>query len=329
MYKGNRIGVVVPAFNEEAFVGEVIATVPAFVDRVYVVDDGSTDGTWAEIQRAARETNERATVELTDGGVRERRVVPIQHAENRGVGGAIKTGYLRAREDRMDVTAVMGGDAQMDPDLLDRIVDPVAEGRADYAKGNRLMNRDVDGMSQFRLVGNTILTVLTKIASGYWGIGDPQNGYSAISLDALETVGIEEMYEFYGYCNDLLVRLNVHRMRVADVPAPVTYGDETSHISYGTYVPKVSLMLFRTFLWRLWAGNVARRPHPLAACYGLGMAGGLAALVDGLRSRLTPRGDGRRSLGLLLASTLVFVLGAVLDAAENDELCVEVDGDDE
>ncbi|WP_253737448.1 glycosyltransferase family 2 protein [Halohasta salina] len=298
MYNEHTVAVVVPAYNESGFVGEVIETLPDFVDRVYAIDDRSTDETWAEITATAATVNsaaatgetasteERSAVDATstDGGAAfDRRVVPIRHETNRGVGGAIKTGYLRAREDEVDVTAVMGGDGQMDPDYLERIIRPITTGEAEYTKGNRLLNReDHAEMPRFRLVGNRILTLLTKIASGYWRIGDPQMGYTAISLDALRETDIENMYEFYGYCNDLLVRLNVAGHRVADVPSPLNYGDEHSDINYLTYIPRVSLMLLRTFLWRLWSGRRTARGMATLVLYVGGAAGTLGGLVTGL-----------------------------------------------
>ncbi len=249
MYEDNTIGVVIPAYNEEGFVGTVIETLPAFVDQAFVVDDCSTDNTWEEILG----TKDRLETEVVaDGGVGDEFVVAIQHDENRGVGGAIKTGYLSALDADMDVTAVMGGDGQMNPGELERVVEPVAAGRADYVKGNRLLpEANSDEMPRFRYIGNLILTGLTRIASGYWSVGDSQMGYTAISQDALEAVDIDAMFEFYGYCNDLLVRLSVADKRVVDVPVKATYGDEESDIEYSSYIPKVSLMLLRMFLWRM------------------------------------------------------------------------------
>ncbi|WP_254864792.1 glycosyltransferase family 2 protein [Halovivax gelatinilyticus] len=310
MYRDHTVGVVVPAYNEEGFVGEVIDTMPRYVDRVYVIDDCSTDGTWEEIQRHADRRNrdsvtvhydEDAVIEekpmtadggepVTDGGVTTKRfdrcVVPIQHEENRGVGGAIKTGYKRALDDEIDVTAVMGGDGQMDPDILHKFLDPIVEDEADYAKGNRLLYRDYrQGMSKWRFFGNSILTFLTKISSGYWKTMDPQNGYTAISYYALENVGIDAMYEYYGYCNDLLVKLNAKGMRVADVAMPAVYGDEESSIKYRTYIRKVSGMLLKNYLWRLKTKYLVLDFHPLALFYlfgvgtvTLGMLGGMWSL---------------------------------------------------
>ncbi|MFB6130540.1 MAG: glycosyltransferase family 2 protein [Salinigranum sp.] len=327
MYKEKTIGVVVPAYNEERQIGEVLRTIPAFVDRIYPVDDCSTDGTWREVKRVAEELNSRhSSVEgsgdrvsgeglLADGSATAyKRVRPVRHLENRGVGGAIKTGYRCAYRDGIDVTAVMAGDGQMDPDILDRILDPVVEGRADYAKGNRLLQReDHDNMPRFRFVGNRILTVLTKIASGCWHVGDPQNGYTAISYRALKTIDIDGMYEFYGYCNDLLVTLSLHGLPVTDVPAPVNYGDEVSHISYRSYVPRVSGMLLRNFLRRLRAEYVAPGVHPLIVLYGLGVVGtllGAARLLNVTSDRVA--GERLRSSAVTTLLSVVSILAALL-----------------
>ncbi len=307
MFENKTVAVVVPAYNEEGFVGTVLETMPEIVDRVYVIDDCSTDGTWKEIQRVANRLNRPL---VADGGVADddRFVVPIQHDHNRGVGGAIKTGYVRARDDGMGVTAVMGGDGQMEPSELERIVEPVATGRADYAKGNRfLRDDDHEEMPRFRRIGSAALTLLTNIASGYWQIGDPQMGYTAISNETLRTVDIEEMYEFYGYCNDLLIRLSAADRRVVDVPTSARYGDETSHISYTTYIPRVSLMLLRMFLWRL----AVKRDTPAQKLRsGLYLGGALLTLVGTLASVF------RRSptvLFVALCGAFGVVLGMVTD----------------
>ncbi len=270
MYNEQTVGVVVPAYNEAGFVGEVIDTIPEYVDRIYAIDDCSTDETWQEIQMHAEQANEtdqesRQKV-LADGGVADRdggvsdRVIPIRHEENRGVGGAIKTGYNRAYDDGIDVTAVMAGDGQMDPEKLPRLLDPIVAGEADYTKGNRLMCPGYqEGMPKFRLFGNRVLTHLTQISSGYWNSGDPQNGYTAISYDALDALDIDELYDDYGFANELLARLNVHDMRVTDAAMPAVYGDEQSSIEYHTFIPKVSKLLLKNYVWRLKTKYVAQR----------------------------------------------------------------------
>ncbi|WP_336023444.1 glycosyltransferase family 2 protein [Halobellus salinisoli] len=332
MYKENSIAVVVPAYNEEGYVGDVIDTIPSFVDVAYVVDDGSTDDTWNEIVTHAEAVNAERTPEA---GAYEDLVVPIRHDENRGVGGALKTGYARALEDEVDITAVLGGDGQMNPTELAKYLDPIAEGDADYAKGNRFMKReDLEAMPGFRLVGNSVLSYLTKFASGYWRTMDPQNGYTAISYEALASADIENMYEYYGYCNDLLVKLNVENLRVADVACSAEYlydDDWKSHIDYGEYVPRVSGMLLRNYFWRLKHKYLLRNFHPLAAFYFLGAVVSVIASAGLVGSGMMHDGDGPSGLGSwaigLLLGTAFLLIGIVLDHDDNEALELQVHDD--
>ena len=255
MYEGRRVGVVVPVYNEERFVGRVIETVPPFVDRLYVVDDASTDGTWSEINDHTVETWEDVdpqSVPLADGGEAGFRVVAIRHGHNQGRGGAVKTGYQATLEHDVDVVAVMDGDGQMDPSILHEIVDPVVRGEADYVVGNRLGQPGTwREMPPFRLFGNLLLTGITRIASGFWSLSDPQNGYTAISRRALEALNLDALYDEYGFLNDVLVRLNVHGFEVVNVPMHARYGEESSGIRYSSFVPKLSALLGWLFIWRL------------------------------------------------------------------------------
>lgn len=370
MYAEKTIAVVVPAYNERGLVGDVIDTMPSFVDRVYAVDDRSTDGTWTEIREHAERKNaeiESASPEVgsaadgaelsasSDGGERNevsrasaerssagsererserepRRtpsdggqyVVPIRREENGGVGAAIKTGYRRALDDGMDVVAVMAGDGQMDPDHLHRIVGPVAEGRADYAKGNRLRSRqDRGSMSGWRFFGNNLLSVLNKVASGYWGISDPQNGYTAISREAIEALDLDDVFDEYGFANDVLVRLNVAGMRVADVPTPPRYGNETSHIEYSSFVPKLSALLARGFGRRLTETFLRGDGRLIGPSYGVGTLAVTAGALGAVRNRLSD-GDGP-GLATVLVGVVSLALAVVLDMKRSDPLEIELD----
>jgi hypothetical protein len=205
----------------------------------------------------------------------------------------------------------------MDPAMLERVVEPVVAGRADYAKGNRLSSAEYRReMSVWRSFGNWLLTYLTKIASGYWGMVDPQNGYTAISLTALEAVDVEAVYDDYGFANALLTRLNVHGMRVADVSVPAVYGDEESSIAYSTFVPKLSALLLRSFVWRLRTKYLLRDCHPLAFLYGLGVAGTGAGLAAALQR------DDRDGLAATLVGLLALVLAMTFDREDNEDLHV-------
>ena len=235
MYQGYKLAIVVPAYNEEALIAETLKAIPPEADCVYVVDDGSTDNTRQIIT-----------------GFTDERIRFLSNGHNRGVGATIMRGYKEALEENVDITVVMAGDNQMDRKYLPELLAPIIEGKADYTKGNRLSClAHRQGMSTWRFFGNWVLTLLTKIASGYWRVRDPQNGYSAVTRDTLKRINLDKVYPLYGYCNDLLVKLNVAGCRVADVPIPARYGNEKSKIRYGKYIGKVSPLLLQGFLWRL------------------------------------------------------------------------------
>ncbi|MFO0652357.1 MAG: glycosyltransferase family 2 protein [Polyangiales bacterium] len=214
MLHGKRITVVVPAFNTSARVMRVIATLPAFVDACVVVDDASTDDTPAHLTSCA-----------------DPRVTVLRHTENRGVGGAIATGYLHALEDGADLAAVMAGDGQMDPDDLAALAEPVALGHADYAKGNRLGHPDcLRAMPLTRWIGNVALSAMTRAATGLSHIGDSQCGYTVVSRRVLERVDVARMWTRYGYPNHLLGALAFAGLRVVDVTVRPVYADERSGV---------------------------------------------------------------------------------------------------
>jgi glycosyltransferase involved in cell wall biosynthesis len=184
MYLEKTIAVVVPAYNEEKLINQTLNSIPALVDKIIVVNDASTDTTAQIVKKRAKEGH---------------RICFLEHEANQGVGGAIATGYEKARDMKIDVTVVMAGDAQMDPRDFIHIIEPVANGRADYTKGNRLFYGDAWNMiPRYRYLVNSFLSLLTKMASGYWHIADSQSGYTAISLLALQRIELSKIYKHYG-----------------------------------------------------------------------------------------------------------------------------------
>ncbi len=324
MYGGKSVGVVIPAYNEEGFIGRTIETVPTFVDRIYPVDDASEDDTWTEIEQSASQLNvypqDRNDV---------RRVVPIRHEYNRGVGGAIKTGYHEAVGDGMDIIAVMAGDGQMDPAVLPRMLDPIASSEAAYAKGNRLHRRyDREHMSRWRLFGNSLLTMLTRISSGYWQMTDPQNGYTAISRSALEAVPFEQLYDRYGFANDILVMLNGYGFRIADVPHKALYGEEKSYIKYRTFIPNLSWLLLRRFTWRLKTKYLIRGFHPLVLSYPTGISAIVLGLVIAMYAVMsTPGGlflSVVLSITIALIGAMLLIMSMWFDVEDNRGLVLQI-----
>ncbi|NWG17729.1 MAG: glycosyltransferase family 2 protein [Chloroflexi bacterium] len=259
MYHNASIAVVVPCHNEELLITRVLDTMPDYVDRVYVVDDVSSDRTAAIVEDYAREKS-------------PNRVHLIRHEVNQGVGGAIVTGYKQALLDQMDVVAVMAGDAQMDPDDLPAIIGPVADGEVDYTKGNRLVTGEAwYQIPRVRYLGNVLLSLMTKIASGYWHVFDSQTGYTAISSKALRTLELDRLWKRYGYPNHLLIMLNIHNFAVRDVPVKPVYNiGERSGIRIWRVIPTISLLLLRGFIQRMFQKFVVRDSHPLVLFYLFG-----------------------------------------------------------
>ena len=255
MLEGKRVAVVVPAHDEERLVADTLRGIPELVDRIYVVDDASDDGT-AEAASATGDP----------------RVEVIRHEQNLGVGAAIVAGYRRALEEEVDVTCVMAADNQMDPSELAGLVEPVARGEVEYAKANRLFSGEAwTVIPRTRFFGNAVLSLLTKIASGYWHVADSQSGYTAISRRMLDMLDLERVYTRYGFPNDLLVHLNVWNARVRDFPSRPVYGvGERSGIRYHQVVPRISWLLVKGFFWRLREKYVIRDFHPLVFFYFLG-----------------------------------------------------------
>jgi glycosyltransferase involved in cell wall biosynthesis len=267
MLDGKRVAVVVPAYDEEHLVGETLRGIPEFVDRIYVVDDASRDAT------AARA-----------GEVGDPRVEVIRHERNSGVGASIVSGYRRALEEGVDVACVMAADNQMDPGELEDLVGPVARGEIEYAKANRLVSGEAwTVIPRTRYLGNAVLSLLTKIASGYWHVADSQAGYTAISGDALRRLDLGRVYPGYGFPNDMLVHLNVQNARVRDIPSrPIYDVGESSGIRLRRVVPRISWLLFKGFWWRMAQKYVIRDFHPLVFFYAFGVLMTVAGLVLGL-----------------------------------------------
>ncbi len=271
MFEGKRVAVVVPAFDEERLVGDTVRGVPDCVDAIFVVDDGSSDGTAAAA-----------------AGVGDTRVQILRHEQNSGVGSAIATGYRRALQEEVDVTCVMAADNQMDPAELHELAAPVARGEVEYAKANRLVSGEAwTVIPRSRYLGNAVLSLLTKIASGYWHVADSQAGYTALSLGALRRLDLDRLYPRYGFPNDMLVHLNVQNARVRDVPSrPIYDVGERSGIRLRSVVPRISWLLVKGFWWRMGQKYVIRDFHQLVFFYvfgalmlGLGLVLGFVELV--------------------------------------------------
>lgn len=314
MLNDKTIAVVIPAYNEEDQIGMVLENMPAFVDRMVVVNDHSGDRT-AEIVKSCME-NDRGDYRSPQIGPREieqdfyneaemvlqeydrqeishfvpsevvnqqpgkDRLILINQLRNGGVGAAIARGYKWCKDNNIDCTAVMAGDGQMDPSELEAICRPVLDEGIDYVKGNRLIHRSAKlVIPRKRYLGNAILSIMTKMASGYWRVSDTQTGYTAISLEALKKIDLHRIYPRYGMPNDMLVKLNLARCTIKEVEIkPVYRIGERSKMKIMKVIPRVSWLLFRAFFRRIWVRYFKRDFHPLFLLYMLGILLLLASL---------------------------------------------------
>jgi glycosyltransferase involved in cell wall biosynthesis len=295
MLEDKRVAVVVPAHNEEHLIVDTIAGVPYFVDRIYIVDDASTDGTVEASRR-----------------IQDPRVEVICHGANQGVGGAIVTGYKRALEERMDVTCVMAADNQMDPHDLETLARPVARGEVDYAKANRLFTGQAwQLIPRYRYLGNAVLSMFTKIASGYWHVADSQSGYTAVGLRTLGLLDLDRVYRKYGFPNDMLVHLNVIDARVRDFPSRPIYGvGERSGIRLRSVVPRISWLLVKGFFWRMREKYVIRDFHPLVFFYALGFVSTFCGFVLGVIETVLRIMGNAVSVGTVVLVALLLIAGS-------------------
>ncbi|MBU1077898.1 MAG: glycosyltransferase family 2 protein [Spirochaetes bacterium] len=260
MYRKKRIALVIPARNEEKLIKPTLLTTPKFVDRIYVVDDGSTDN-MARVVKAIQKKQKRVTL--------------IQNKKNVGPGGAIIVGYKQAYKDKYDITVVVGGDNQMPMEQMTRFLDPLIDNKADYAKGNRFLveGNVYESMPLIRQFGNMIISLLTKLASGLYKIYDVVDGYTAITREAIGLINWDKAWPKYGYPMDFLIRCNAYGLRVLDIPRRAIYlpGEKQSQIKGLNYTIRVSPMLLRGFFWRLFKKYLIRDFHPLIFFYLMGI----------------------------------------------------------
>jgi glycosyltransferase involved in cell wall biosynthesis len=306
MLNGKTVGVVVAAYNEEKQINRVLDTMPDFVDKIVVINDGSKDKT-GEIVKKYIEKTKSSTLKYKDARLREKltptwvensnpekdKVILLTHKRNAGKGAAVATGYAWCMENEIYCTATMDGDGQMDPKELESICLPIVNEEVEYVKGNRLSHSNAYSIiPKVRFIGNSILSLLTKIASGYWGVSDTQTGYTAIKLKTLEKIRIDKLYTDYGYPNDMLVKLNMNFCTLKEVPIEPIYGiGEQSKMKIFKVMPKISFLLIKSFFRRLIVKYLYKNFHPLFILYTFGffsIALSLPFLIEVLNA--IPRG---------------------------------------
>jgi len=254
MYKGKKIAIVVPAYNEAKFITQVIRDIPPFIDVIVVIDDASQDSTFKCVKN-----------------VRDPRVIILRNEVNQGVGGSTIKGYRKAIEMESKIIVKVDGDGQMPLDRLPNLLDAIVEDGYDYAKGNRFLDDNaLMQMPKNRLIGNILLTFFTKMASGYWHIFDPQNGYTAIDVHTLKVIDLDRIHKCYFFENDMLIQLNIHNRKVKDISMPAIYGQEKSGIRINSILITFPRLLLQRFLYRIYQKYVLRDFSPIALFLGMG-----------------------------------------------------------
>lgn len=284
----------------------LLASVPEYVDGIVAVDDGSDDATPSVL-----------------AGSQDPRLLTIRHERNRGVGAAMRTGLQRAAELQADILAKVDGDGQMDLRDLPKLLDALTQDdRYGYAKGNRLLfAAGLKEMPRGRRIGNFALTFLMKLASGYWHIVDPQNGFVAIRRITWELLDPARIADGYFFENDMLINLNILDVPVRDVAMPARYGDERSHLRLRRVVPSFTGLLLRRLWYRFYTKYVLRDFSPIA----LFVLAGLPLLLWGIgfggwnwwdharRGVATPTGTVMLAVLPLLIGFELFLQALVLD----------------
>lgn len=307
MLNNKTIAVVITAYNEEKQIGKVIETIPDFVDRIVIVNDCSKDNTGNVIekyigkdktktikiknvynkiepnkynladiliqQELVAEIQAFTPSEVVNKDTDDDRIILINHKKNAGVGAVVATGYKWCKDHDIDCIVKIDGDGQMDPGEINNICKPVIVEGIDYVKGNRLLHRSSWlVIPRIRFMGNSILSILTKIASGYWHVSDTQTAFTAISKDALHAIDLKKLYKSYGYPNDILVRLNIAFCTLKEVEIKPVYSiGEKSKMKIFKVILPISMMLLRSFFKRLWIKYLFRDFHPLFILYHMAL----------------------------------------------------------
>jgi glycosyltransferase involved in cell wall biosynthesis len=361
MLNQKTIAVVIPAYNEESQIATVVRTMPTFVDRIIIINDVSKDKT-AEVVLELMNSHKwdkefdikippipaetpynRADIVVAMQNLKEidlftpsevienehSKIILINHLSNGGVGAGIASGYKWCKDRHIDCTAVMAGDAQMDPAELESICMPVVLDEVDYCKGNRLIHQSAWLMvPRIRFFGNSILSILTKVASGYWHVSDTQTGYTAISHHGLNSIALYKIFKRYGMPNDMLVKLNISFCTVKEVMIKPVYAvGEQSKLKVPKVVLPISMLLFRSFFKRLWIKYLFRDFHPLFLLYHLAFLLGLIAIPYSVKIANLIIHDTDANpvtilafIFLVLSSLMSFLFAMWMDMQDNERL---------
>ncbi|HSP55775.1 MAG TPA: glycosyltransferase family 2 protein [Dehalococcoidia bacterium] len=283
----------IPAFNEEKLIANTITTLPDFVDMAVVVDDASTDRT--------------SEVVL---GLKDPRVILERNDENQGIGYTVIRGYKRLIAEGIEIVCLMAGDAQCDPAYLHTLIDPVLDGECDYGKANRFFHREaLKQMPTFRRVGNILMSIVTKFATGYYSISDSQNSYSAIRAETLRRVDLDDISPRYEFENSSLLHYSLTNVRIKDIPVPAVYGEEESTIRMTSFLRRAFWVMIKGFFRRIFEKYVLYSFHPIALFLFSGTVLSLWGIGFGTWVAIDSLGQNTATTGTVMLAVLPFLMG--------------------
>jgi glycosyltransferase involved in cell wall biosynthesis len=313
MYKALKIGVVVPAYNEQALISKTISSIPEYVDIVIAINDASKDGTLTELNKLKE---------------KQKNLIVLDNEINGGVGFSIKRGLKQALEKDVDLVAIMAGDAQMDPQYLKPMIDNMLERKLDFIKANRFLHLEaLKDMPLYRRVGNVAITILTKFATGYYSIFDSQNGYVVYSKKSIELLSFNLLSDRYDYENTVLIGMSIAGLKIGDYPIPALYGEEKSTINVLPTALKTIHTLHKGFWRRIYYKYILYNFHPIALflltgvpLVIFGFLVGIYVIYDRIFNTITP------TSGTVMLAVLPIILGIqllltalILDVLQEDK----------
>jgi glycosyltransferase involved in cell wall biosynthesis len=296
VYKEHSVAVIVPAYNEGRLIEATLRDIPDFVDSVIVIDDGSKDDT---VEKARQVAN-------GDG-----RVLVMVQEQNQGKGAAVVRGFEQVIAEGRDVAVLMDGDNQMPAEYVSSLLDPLIEDGLDATKGNRFIAdpKALSSMPRYRMIGNVLLTMMTKLASGYWSIFDSQNGYWALRTTTIKRLELSRLAKRYDLENSLLINLNIIGGRLRDVPIPAVYGEEESKIRIWRVTPRIMATLLGGMIQRVFYRYILYNFHPVALFLLAGLPLLIWGILFGIFVVITSIGEPAATTGTVMLAVLPFLMG--------------------
>lgn len=233
-----KTAVIIPCFKVASHIENVVNGIPDFINHIILVDDCSPDETPAILEKIKASNN---------------RVTVLTHAQNKGVGGAMITGFKHALSQNIDIVVKIDGDGQMNTQYISSMIQKIEQSGYDYVKGNRfIIRKELNSMPLIRRIGNIGLSFLIKMASGYWNIFDPSNGFIAIHKNTLEKIDFDRIHNRYFFESSMLIELYYTGAIIKDIPMPAIYADEKSNLSITHSIFSFPPKLFKAFIRRIW-----------------------------------------------------------------------------